>query len=155
MHSKCADGIRTERSGLWQTFNQHSQLCCRRKSVSGRLSVGLQRVCTSLDEYGSVRTPPVGSGHGYCVQTVRLGSRRYGHFARKQTKPPSYEVGKDCNLFCLDCTVRWRSPRRMIVQSHRRTLGGSSRKLRNRPCLMEPFSGGYIYIPSLTDSHPV
>ena len=74
-----------------------------------------------------------------------LELRRQGNFARKPANPPSYGVWKDCNLICSNCTTRWPSPRHTIVQSHWCTRGGSSRKLKNKPRLVEPFYDGYIY----------
>ena len=61
------------------------------------------RVHTSLDRYrepfkGTVRTPSVGSGRGYCPQTAHLESRRYGHFVRKPANPSSYRVENGGNL---------------------------------------------------------
>ena len=66
----------------------------------GWLSVRLQRVRTSLDEYrepfkGAVKTLPVVSGRGYCLQTAHL--EHSGHFSREPASPSSYGVGKDCN----------------------------------------------------------
>ena len=79
------------------------------------------------------------------VSKPRIWSRSDGHFTRKPAVPPSYGVGKDCNLVYLNRTVRWRLPRRMIVQPHWRMRGGSFQKLRNKPRLVEPFYDGYIY----------
>ena len=47
--------------------------------------------------------------------------------------PPSYGVLKDCNIFYLNRTVGWRSPRRMTVQSHWCVRDGSSLKLEHKP----------------------
>ena len=128
------------------------------KQLSEWLSIRTQRVHASLDECrepfkGTVRTPSIASGRGYCLQTAHLESRRLDHFARKPANPPSYVVRKGCNLICYNHTVRWRSPRTMIVQSHWCMRGGSSRKLKSRSRLVEPFYDGNV-CPELYGQSP-
>jgi len=58
-------------------------------------SVRLHHVHTSLDEYpeplkGTVRTPTVASGRGYCLQTAHLESRHFHCFSRKPADLPNY-----------------------------------------------------------------
>jgi len=73
------------------------------------LSVRLQCVHMSLDRYrehfkGTVRTPSIASGHGYCLQAAHLESQRYDR---------SYRFWKGCGIVYFNRTVRWRLPRRI------------------------------------------
>ena len=114
---------------------------------------------TSPDEYrepfkGTVRIPSVASGRGYCLQTARIWSR--GAKAISLENRPTLQITgarKDYNLVHFNHTVRWRSPRLMVVRSHRCIRGGSSRKLKNKPRLVEPFYSRRIYISSLMVSY--
>ena len=114
---------------------------------------------TSPDEYrepfkGTVRIPSVASGRGYCLQTARIWSR--GAKAISLENRPTLQITgarEDYNLIHFNHTVRWRSPRLMIIRSHRCMRGGSSRKLKNKPRLVEPFYLRRIYISSLMVSY--
>jgi len=64
--------------------------------------VTVHHVHLYLDEYpwplkGTVRTPTVASGRGYCLQTAHLGPRCPGCFARNSTNLPNYGGRKGGN----------------------------------------------------------
>ena len=75
------------------------------------LSVRLHRVHLHLDEYqlpfmGTVRTPTVASGHGYCLQTAHLESRRFDLCVRSPANLLSYGGGKGGNPTYPNPTTR-------------------------------------------------
>ena len=78
------------------------------------------------------------------LQIAHLESRRYGYFAfRSKTGQPSkLQSQEESQSFHFNCILRWRPPRRMIVQSRWCTRGGSSRKFRSKPPLTRPFYEG-------------
>ena len=75
-------------------------------------------------------------------------------FRSKFGQPSKLWSREGLQSFYFNRTIRRCSLRHVIAQSHWYRRGGSSRKLRNKPRLMDP-STTSIYIPSLTDSHPL
>ena len=119
--------------------------------IIGWLSIGCT-TCTNKSRWilspykGTVRTPSVASGHGYCLQTAHLESQRWGHFVRSSAPRPNYgdQEGPQPQLLQAHTTLALLLC--LNIQLHRATLHGGSRILRNKLRLVAPFYDKYVYI---------
>jgi len=94
---------------------------------------------------GTVRTPPVVSGNGYCPQTAGLESQYRGRFVRKLATFQGTGVGKECNPSYFNPTgYPYRSRTLSLSFISVRYLEGSQ-ILRGKPRLSEPFWNRYVY----------